>query len=61
LSERELQVLQLLATSLTQPEIASRLYVSINTIRTHVKHIYAKLGVHSRTAAVERAEELHLL
>jgi LuxR family maltose regulon positive regulatory protein len=61
LSERELQVLHLLATPFTQPEIASKLYVSVNTIRTHVKHIYAKLNVHSRTAAVERGEELHLL
>jgi LuxR family maltose regulon positive regulatory protein len=61
LSERELEVLHLLRTSLSQPEIADRLYVSINTIRSHVKHIYGKLGVHSRTAAVERAEELGLL
>jgi LuxR family maltose regulon positive regulatory protein len=61
LSERELEVLRLLSTSLSQPEIAERLYVSINTIRTHVKHVYAKLGVHGRTAAVERAEELGLL
>ena len=61
LSERELQVLRLLNTSLSQPEIAGRLYVSINTIRSHVKHIYEKLGVHARTSAVERAEELGLL
>jgi LuxR family maltose regulon positive regulatory protein len=61
LSARELEVLRLLNTVLTQPEIAERLYVSINTIRTHVKHIYEKLGVHGRTAAVERAQELGLL
>jgi len=61
LSERELEVLRLLNTPLSQPEIAERLYVSINTVRTHVKHVYEKLGVHARTAAVERAEELGLL
>jgi LuxR family maltose regulon positive regulatory protein len=61
LSERELEVLRLLGTSLSQPEIADRLYVSVNTIRSHVKHIYAKLGVHGRTAAVERAEQWGLL
>jgi LuxR family maltose regulon positive regulatory protein len=61
LSERELEVLSLLRTSLSLPEIADRLIVSANTVRSHAKHIYAKLGVHDRTAAVERAEELDLL
>ena len=61
LSEREQEVLRLLRTPLTQPEIADRLYVSVNTIRSHVKHIYEKLGVHGRTEAVERAQKLGLL
>jgi LuxR family maltose regulon positive regulatory protein len=61
LSDRELQVLRLLNTPLSQPEIADRLYISVNTVRSHVKHIYAKLGVHGRTEATVRAEELGLL
>jgi LuxR family maltose regulon positive regulatory protein len=61
LSERELDVLRLLATDLDGPEIASQLMVSLNTMRTHTKSIYTKLGVNSRRAAVRRAEELELL
>ena len=61
LSERELDVLRLLATDLDGPEIASQLMVSLNTMRTHTKSIYTKLGVNSRRAAVHRAEELALL
>ncbi len=61
LSDRELDVLRLLATDLSGPEIARELVVSLHTIRTHTKNIYAKLGVNSRRAAVSRAEELHLL
>jgi LuxR family maltose regulon positive regulatory protein len=61
LSARETEVLWLLRTSLSMPEIARELYVSANTIRSHAKHIYAKLDVHSRSEAVERAEELGLL
>ncbi|MBJ7356093.1 LuxR C-terminal-related transcriptional regulator [Nocardioides sp.] len=60
LSERERDVLRLLATDLSGPEIARRLVVSLNTVRTHTKNIYAKLGVNSRRAAVRRAEELDL-
>jgi LuxR family transcriptional regulator, maltose regulon positive regulatory protein len=60
LSEREHDVLRLLATDLSGPEIARRLVVSLNTVRTHTKNIYAKLGVNSRRAAVRRAEELGL-
>src|SRR5690606_2430738 len=61
LSDRELEVLRLLGTDLDGPELARELTVSLNTIRTHIKHIYAKLGVNSRRAAVRRAEELGLL
>jgi ATP/maltotriose-dependent transcriptional regulator MalT len=60
LSERELDVLRLLRSDLDGPEIASELVVSLNTLRTHTKNIYAKLGVGSRRAAVRRAEELGL-
>jgi LuxR family maltose regulon positive regulatory protein len=55
LSERELDVLKLLDTELTGPEIARRLFVSHNTVRTHTKHIFTKLDVTNRRAAVLRA------
>jgi LuxR family maltose regulon positive regulatory protein len=61
LSDRELDVLRLLASELNGPEIARHLVVSLNTVRTHTKNIYAKLGVGSRRAAVRRGEELGLL
>jgi LuxR family maltose regulon positive regulatory protein len=61
LSDRELQVLRLLGSELTGPEIARELFVSHNTIRTHTKHIYTKLDVSSRRAAVSRARERGLL
>jgi LuxR family maltose regulon positive regulatory protein len=61
LSERELDVLRLLATELSGPEIARHLVVSLNTVRTHTKNIYAKLGVSSRRAAVRMADDLGLL
>ena len=61
LSERELEVLQLLATHLSGPEIASRLHISQNTFKTHTKNIYSKLQVRSRNRAVVRARELGLL
>jgi LuxR family maltose regulon positive regulatory protein len=61
LTERELDVLRLLRTDLDGPDIASQLVVSLNTVRTHTKSIYAKLGVNNRRAAVRRAEELELL
>jgi LuxR family maltose regulon positive regulatory protein len=61
LSERELDVLRLLATELSGPEIAGRLFVSVNTLRTHTKHIFSKLDVNTRRAAVRRAGELGLL
>jgi LuxR family maltose regulon positive regulatory protein len=61
LSERELEVLRLLTTELSGPEIADHLVVSLNTVRSHTKAIFAKLGVNSRRAAVRRASELDLL
>lgn len=60
LSERELDVLRLLRSELSGPEIARELLVSLNTMRTHTKSIYLKLGVNSRRAAVRRADELGL-
>jgi LuxR family transcriptional regulator, maltose regulon positive regulatory protein len=61
LSESELRVLRYLPTNLRAPEIASELFVSLNTIRTHLRNVYAKLGVHSRADAVKRGRELGLL
>jgi LuxR family transcriptional regulator, maltose regulon positive regulatory protein len=61
LSWRELEVLQLLPTHLDTAEIAQRLIVSVNTVKTHLKHVYRKLGVNDRSAAVLRAQQLHLL
>jgi LuxR family maltose regulon positive regulatory protein len=61
LSERELDVLRLLGSELDGPAIARELMVSLNTMRTHTKNIYAKLGVTNRRAAVRRAAELNLL
>jgi LuxR family maltose regulon positive regulatory protein len=61
LSQRELHVLRLLATEMTGPEIADELYVSLNTMRTHTKHIFLKLDVTSRAAAVRRGEALGLI
>ena len=61
LSERELQVLRLLDSELTGPEIARKLFVSHNTVRTHTRHIFAKLQVTTRRAAVLRAQNLELL
>ena len=60
LSEREMQVLRLLRSELSGPEIAQQLIVSLNTLRTHTKSIFNKLGVNNRRAAVHRAEELDL-
>ena len=61
LSERERDVLRLLGSDLSGPDIARELMVSLNTLRTHTKNIYDKLEVNSRRAAVRRAIELDLL
>ena len=61
LSESELRVLRFLPTNLHATEIATELFLSANTIRTHMRHVYAKLGVHRRADAVRRARELGLL
>ena len=61
LSQRELQVLRLLDSELTGPQIARELYVSLNTLRTHNKSIFSKLDVNTRAAAVRRAHERGLL
>ena len=61
LSHRELEVLRLLDSELTGPEIARQLYVTLNTLRTHTKRIFTKLDVTTRAAAVRRAHERGLL
>jgi LuxR family maltose regulon positive regulatory protein len=61
LSRSELRVLRYLPTNLTRPEIARELYVSINTVNTHIRNIYSKLGARDRSSAVQRARELRLL
>lgn len=61
LSEGELRVLRHLPSHLSAPEIAGELHVSVNTVKTHMRRIYAKLGVHRRTDAVERAREAGLV
>jgi LuxR family maltose regulon positive regulatory protein len=61
LSPRELAVLRYLPTAMTSAEIAGELFVSANTVRTHVKHVYEKLDAHTRTDAVNRARRLGLL
>jgi LuxR family maltose regulon positive regulatory protein len=61
LSDTELRVLRFLPTNLSAAGIAGEIYVSVNTVKTHMRHIYAKLDAHSRTEAVRRARELELL
>lgn len=60
LSERELEVLRLLKTELSGPDIADVLMIALSTLRTHTQNIYGKLGVSNRRAAVRKAEELNL-
>ena len=61
LSDRELEVLRLLAAGLASPEIACELIIGVSTVRTHIKNIYGKLGVHGRVQAIERAHTLGLI
>ncbi|MGH9108951.1 MAG: LuxR C-terminal-related transcriptional regulator [Acidimicrobiales bacterium] len=61
LSNAELRVLRYLPTNLSAPEIAREMYVSQNTVKTHVQNLYAKLGTHRRSEAVMRARDLGLL
>jgi LuxR family maltose regulon positive regulatory protein len=61
LSEAEARVLRLLASELTQREIGAELYVSLNTIKSHTRSIFRKLGASSREQAVARARELELI
>ena len=61
LSPSELRVLRYLPTNLTRAEIARELYVSINTVNSHIRNIYSKLGGRDRSSAIRRARELRLL
>jgi LuxR family maltose regulon positive regulatory protein len=60
-SDGETRVLRYLQTNLSAREIASELYISVNTVKTHQRHLYRKLGAHSRTQAVRQARALGLL
>jgi LuxR family maltose regulon positive regulatory protein len=61
LSERELEVLQLIAAGKSNRRIATELFVSVGTVKTHINNVYRKLDAHSRTQAVARARELNLI
>lgn len=61
LTDSELRVLRYLPSNLSAPEIAAEVFLSTSTVKTHMRHIYEKLGAHKRTEAVERARELGLL
>lgn len=61
LSKRELEVLQLMASGLSNQEIAARLYVSLNTVKTHTSRVFEKLDVKRRTQAIEKAKRLSLI
>lgn len=61
LSRRELEVLELMATGLSNQEIAAKLFVSLNTIKTHTSKVFEKLDVKRRTQAVEKAKRLSLI
>jgi LuxR family maltose regulon positive regulatory protein len=61
LNEREMEVLHLIHAGLTNQEIADQLVIAVSTVKWHINHLYAKLGVHTRTQALARAKELGLL
>ena len=61
LTDSEIRVLRYLPTNLPSPEIARELYLSVHTVRTHTRHVFDKLGVHSRSEAVQKARALGLL
>ena len=61
LSDRELSVLRLMSGDMSQREMGNHLYISFNTVKTHSKHIYRKLGVSQRSDAVARARQLDLI
>ena len=61
ISQRELQVLELMSDGLTNQEIADRLFVSLNTIKTHTSNLYEKLEVKRRTQAIETAKKLNII
>jgi DNA-binding CsgD family transcriptional regulator len=61
LTEREVEVLELVAAGMSNDEIAGALFLSVNTVKTHLKNVYGKLGVASRTQAVARAQELGII
>ena len=61
LSEREIEILQLIAEGLTNQEIATKLFLSLHTVKTHARNIYSKLNAHNRTEAVARARAVGIL
>ncbi|MFN2230215.1 MAG: response regulator transcription factor, partial [Anaerolineae bacterium] len=61
LTEREVEVLRLLVAGLSNAEIAEELVIAVSTVKSHVNHIYGKLGVENRTQAVIKVQELDLL
>jgi LuxR family maltose regulon positive regulatory protein len=61
LSDRETEILRLIADGLTNQEIGSQLFLSLNTVKVHTRNIYGKLGVHNRTQAIAKARMLHIL
>jgi LuxR family maltose regulon positive regulatory protein len=61
LSKREIEILQFIQNGATNSEISEKLFVSINTVKTHLLNIYTKLDVHSRTRAVVKAKDLKLI
>ena len=58
---RELEVLKLIADGYSNRQIAGQLFIAVNTVKKHITHIFGKLGVNSRTKAINRLHELHLL